>query len=294
MGKSPDMSGQWKKLPLMTSLSRGLAVTAFSTVWRKNSFAVRLTTRIDTRWAYMRAHWSGPSWKWKKPLPATMLLSSRDEIHPRLTSRFGAAIGVLLGLSLPGRWPPGRRCPAPRGLARNSSDASHDLGSDEPYRQRLASSRIRVSPSTSQPGHPARQAARLFEPRRGEPPTPGRRGVRGDPADGGPHPAAVHLVHLDRVAHAAQHRQRQPAAQVLAELLQPGEQVPRVPQDRVAQGQAQFAQAAEHAGHVALREAERQRRVRGVDRQAQGDRLAVAQGVTGERLHLVGRPVAEV
>src|SRR2546421_2207755 len=116
-----------------------------------------------------------------------------------------------------------------------------------------------------------------------------------------PYQVLVDLVDVEPSADAAQHRDGQPPAEVLAELVEAAEDA------GVALGMGQVAgqlgheqleldgaQQVDDAPPVIWREVAGQARVRGVQRDADRHRLAVSQPMAGQALQPVGSPVPEV
>ncbi len=97
-------------------------------------------------------------------------------------------------------------------------------------------------------------------------------------------------MRIDGIADAAQQRHRELAAQVLAELLEPGQQRLRIGEQRVRRRQAKRAQEREDALRLRVREHPRARRVERVHRDADRDRLTVRELAVGEPLEPVREP----
>src|SRR5215510_5917958 len=109
----------------------------------------------------------------------------------------------------------------------------------------------------------------------------------------------MHLVYLDAPADAREQRNRQFAAEVLAELTEPLEKrVTAIAGPRFQHGmpevEAEQLQQCRHPILEARLQQTNQYRVTGVERDANGDRLAVAHMIARQRLDLVRCPVAEV
>ena len=113
------------------------------------------------------------------------------------------------------------------------------------------------------------------------------------------HEVLVELVHVERRPDAVDQRDRQPSAEVLAELLEAVEQRrarrPRRARHRgVPDRQPDAFEHLEHAPQILRVQYTGEAGVGAVLGEADGDGLAVAQLVARQRLELVRRPVAEV
>ena len=98
----------------------------------------------------------------------------------------------------------------------------------------------------------------------------------------------IHFMHIARPANRAEHRHRQPAAQMLAEFFQAGEQS-ALRKSGQSNLKPKSQQAVENSIACGLRQAKCQRGIHRVDRHANRDRFAVPHLEIGQRLPACGR-----
>src|SRR5690606_13811713 len=113
-----------------------------------------------------------------------------------------------------------------------------------------------------------------------------------DSADGLGHCDAIDRVYIDLLADGRQHGQRETAAQVLTELLESVEERVGIPKSRMSERQPEPRETIEGPFGILLGQSAYERRIDGIDGDADTHGFAVPQIESGEDLQFVGRPVA--